>query len=239
MHKSIILVGFWLATSAATVAVAQNGGPPSDPQRYAMKMEPPRTRAAAETRARATFAMLDRNKDGYITPDELRRPRNWGGGDGKSGSDRVFAMMDKDGNGQVSKAEFEAFRAERMQADGDQPHMAGGDMPQGHGAWRMHRRHDRMMAMMFRHADTNHDGRISLAEAVNAALKRFDRIDTNHDGVLSDAERDAAHTQFAMRMRHDGDWHRHDQGRYDGNWSHRRDAPPPAPSAAPQDTATN
>jgi hypothetical protein len=52
--------------------------------------------------------------------------------------------------------------------------------------------HHRLAEMLFRHADTDGDGRVSLAEAEAAALARFDRLDTNHDGRLSDEERAAA-----------------------------------------------
>ncbi len=48
----------------------------------------------------------------------------------------------------------------------------------------------------FAAADTDHDGRISLAEAVAAAHRDFDLQDTNHDGVVTPAERMA----FVMRI---------------------------------------
>ena len=86
----------------------------------------------------------------------------------------------------------------------------------------MHDRESMMARMMFRHADLNHDGKVSLAEAEKAALERFDRIDTNHDGVISDAERDAAHQQRAARFR---DRRTH--------WmEHKGDASPPPPPQA-------
>ena len=74
--------------------------------------------------------------------------------------------------------------------------------------------------MMFRHADADHDGKVSLAEAQTAALARFDKIDTNHDGVLSDAERDAGRARMAERFR---DRHAH--------WmEHKGDVPPATPT---------
>ena len=42
-------------------------------------------------------------------------------------------------------------------------------------------------------ADANHDGRVSLQEATNAALQHFDRADLNHDGKLTPEERQQAH----------------------------------------------
>lgn len=50
---------------------------------------------------------------------------------------------------------------------------------------------------LFAAADTDHDGRISLAEAVEAARRDFDLQDTNHDGVVTPAERMAFVTRIA------------------------------------------
>jgi hypothetical protein len=50
-------------------------------------------------------------------------------------------------------------------------------------------------------ADTNHDGRVSLAEAEAAALAHFDRADLNHDGKITPDERQQMH---AMMREHRG-----------------------------------
>jgi hypothetical protein len=42
---------------------------------------------------------------------------------------------------------------------------------------------------MFDAADTNKDGRLSLEEAQQAALRQFDAADLNRDGVLTPSER--------------------------------------------------
>jgi Ca2+-binding EF-hand superfamily protein len=63
--------------------------------------------------------------------------------------------------------------------------------------------------------DTDHDGRISQAEAVAGALKLFDQTDTNHDGTVTPEERRAAMQAWGAKMReHMGDM-----------------PPPPAPPA--------
>jgi len=41
-------------------------------------------------------------------------------------------------------------------------------------------------------ADANHDGRVTLKEATDMALMRFDRMDANHDGQVTPEERAAA-----------------------------------------------
>ncbi|MEO7827916.1 MAG: calcium-binding protein, partial [Allosphingosinicella sp.] len=55
----------------------------------------------------------------------------------------------------------------------------------------------RVFAMM----DLNRDGRVALAEAQSAALRRFDRVDSNRDGTISPDERQAA--RAAMQERRD------------------------------------
>jgi hypothetical protein len=42
---------------------------------------------------------------------------------------------------------------------------------------------------MFEMADANRDGRVSLQEATDAAVRHFDMADANHDGRLAPEER--------------------------------------------------
>jgi len=207
MSKAVLLAGFWLATSIASVAFAQKHRP-----------ELPGTRAEAQAQVAAQFAALDRNKDGFLTPDELpgppMPPHPHSGPEDKGRLDRLFVMMDKDGNGEISKAEFDAFHADHMRVwrsvsdergpDGKTIHRERTTIARTDGAQpdaaRMARWQRFAEGMMFRHADADHDGKVSLAEAQAAALARFDRVDTNHDGVLSDAEREAARTRMEARF---------------------------------------
>ena len=50
---------------------------------------------------------------------------------------------------------------------------------------------------MFEMADANRDGRVTLQEATNAALRHFDTADVNRDGQLTPEER----MQMHQRMR--------------------------------------
>ena len=197
MSKAVLLAGFWLATSIASVAFAQKHRP-----------ELPGTRAEVQAQVATQFAALDRNKDGFLTPDELpgppMPPHPRGGPDDKGRLDRLFTMMDKDGNGEISKAEFDAFHTDHMStwrtADGNRPGAVANADHAAPDAARMEHWKRFAEGMMFRHADADHDGKVSLAEAQAAALARFDRVDTNHDGVLSDAEREAARTRMEARF---------------------------------------
>jgi hypothetical protein len=42
---------------------------------------------------------------------------------------------------------------------------------------------------MFEMADVNHDSRVSLQEATDAAARHFDMADANHDGRITPDER--------------------------------------------------
>jgi hypothetical protein len=147
----------------------------------------------------------------------------------------TFEELDTNHDGMVSKAEFDAWRAAHPmpghpgdgQGPGKDEGMHGG-MHQGWGGFEMHRQMMwmRMHEMERRHGhgrggfghhvdfdkvDTDHDGKISLAEfqaAAAAHLKeRFDKLDANHDGFI---EKDELKGHGDHGWHHDGKDHRGD-----------------------------
>lgn len=52
--------------------------------------------------------------------------------------------------------------------------------------------------LIYRRADANGDGNLSLAEVQALARERFDAVDTDHDGILDDKEREAAEGQMGL-----------------------------------------
>jgi Ca2+-binding EF-hand superfamily protein len=217
MKRVVLLAGLGLAACFATAAPAAEGARTS-PGTEMRHHSAPKTRAEVEARVKARFAALDLNNDGFLTPDELHRRA------GEERADRLFAMMDKDGNGQISKAEFEAFHADHPRG----PRFAHGHDLRRAGMRMMHMHRQMLARRMFEREDADHDGKISLAEAEKAALDRFDGIDSNHDGVISEAEHQAARAQMAMR------WRERRGHRWGHNgWDHR-EGMPLAPNPAPQ-----
>lgn len=85
-----------------------------------------------------------------------------------------FAATDTNKDGFIDKAEAEAARSN---AGGPRP---DGPPPPGGGRGMLDR------------ADSDGDGKVSLAEALAPALARFDATDTDKSGTISDQERQAA-----------------------------------------------
>ena len=81
------------------------------------------------------------------------------------------AMLDADHDGVVTRAEVDRWAA-------------GKPIPAG------------MLDSMFADADTDRDGRITLAEQKADALRSFDEADTDHDGRMTAADRDAAERKY-------------------------------------------
>jgi hypothetical protein len=77
------------------------------------------TRAEFDAGQKARFNEADANKDGFVTPDEMRAAMM------KRMADMRFASMDTDHNGQISKAEFEAAMPKPGGPDGG-PHRGWG-----------------------------------------------------------------------------------------------------------------
>lgn len=100
----------------------------------------------------------DSNNDGVLTQAEFN-----------TGREALFARLDADHNGQLSREEMHAQRGEHRGRRG--VHRGG---PPGGG---------------FEGADANNDGNITRDEFLARPIQMFDRLDANHDGVISTAER--------------------------------------------------
>lgn len=232
MKNPVLIAGTALVALAAPALAlaAMPGARPGGPGPKAM---PDITRAEVVAQVKEHFAKVDANKDGAITMDEIQAYH-----DARRAErlDAMFKAMDANGDGAISRAEFEAAHAERgpragmkgpmgARPMGDAPDapppppmagrmapgmkgmgMMGGGMRGGRFA-----PHDELAigGRMLRMADANKDGKVTLAEATQAALAHFDKMDANKDGVVTAQERRAA-----MRA--------------------RRGAMPPAPLPAPK-----
>lgn len=133
-----------------------------------------RAAKSATKRAARMFDRLDSDHDGKITIAEAaasRKARAAGTQSTRHGTPWLFAHADANKDGIVTRTEFDAATA-------------SGKIRLRHAAMR-----GSQIVRLFDVADTDRDGRVSLEEAKQAALKQFDAADLNRDGVLTPVER--------------------------------------------------
>ena len=194
--------------AAVAVPVLAQAAPPMAP-----KHDRVMTRAEVQGHVAQMFARVDANHDGVITKAETdaahqamaakRQGRQGDHATGKMGAmgamggmhhdpAAAFDRIDANHDGTISRAEFVAAHAKREQKMGDMKGMGGmGGMRQMHGG---------MADRIFEKSDTNHDGRVTQAEAQAEAFAHFDMMDANHDGRVTPDERKAAR----QMMQHKG-----------------------------------
>lgn len=70
-------------------------------------------KAADPSAVKSKFTACDANKDGVVTPAELRQ---WT--EANKAFDQIFTAIDTDGDGKISQPEAKAFHQELMKAEG-------------------------------------------------------------------------------------------------------------------------
>ena len=158
--------------AVAGIAVAQSPQPA------------PRAAAAADGRiSRAEFlsrldrmAAADANRDGSVTPDERRAAMQTRAAERRGA---VFARLDANSDGSISRAEFDA-RPQRAEG--------GPRGRRGHGEGRMHRGSNR-------EAGQRGGQTVDLAQARERLTQTFTRLDKDGDGYLTAAERRDGRTE--------------------------------------------
>lgn len=204
MKKSILLTGLGLIVATPLLAQQMMG-------QDSTKATAPMKRTDVEAQVKSHFSMLDADKDGVVTREEMAARH---AAQMKDMQDKMFSSIDTNQDQSISRAEFDAHHASMMKA-GPMGH-AMPMKPKGQadaaatpsaavpGAMLGHAGHtradkgamgDRTMRMgtdwMFTTADLNKDGKVTQDEANKAALARFDRADSNKDGMISVEERRA------------------------------------------------
>ena len=154
-----------IASATIAPATAQNAPAANTPQ--------PIPRTAFMQRIDSVFVVADANKDGFADRAELEAVQVKDFNAQKAlvlrQREALYKRLDKDGNGSLTLAEFNAP-------------VAGAPVKTD-------------TASVLARFDTNKDGKVSLAENRAPAMSQFDRADTNKDGVLSVAEQKATVTR--------------------------------------------
>lgn len=209
------------ALLAGTAALAQTAPVvPAAPPPMAHPMgDETMTRDEVVAMVRDHFGRMDADKNGSITTDEVMKGHDKMGGKvremrieradrGESGEPHImrlerrdpkeaFARLDTNKDGSISFDEFSKAHDERIEQRieirerRNEAHKDGKD-DKWPGKHAMVMRHGGMMGgRMIVMADTDHDGKITLAEAQAMALQHFDQMDANHDGKVTPEERRA------------------------------------------------
>lgn len=199
----------------AGAAIAQAPAPQVAPVPSAPPQIREHTRVEVVAKVREHFAQMDANKDGFLTKEEAdagrqifkerirtklgerrehrleRRDR-----DPNAGFDRLDANKD----GSISREEFAQHREQRIERRIVKKD--GAAAPRGeHRGMRMHRFGGMMGSHMFTMADANKDGRVTLQEATDAAVRHFDMADANRDGRITPDERQQMRHQMIEKRR--------------------------------------
>jgi Ca2+-binding EF-hand superfamily protein len=149
------------------------------------------TRAEVDAGSQRLFERIDANKDGEVTHEEAEA-----GAVAIRNEERAarFKQLDANGDGRLTLEESKLPQRFFEKLDKNTDHALSLEefsaMPD-FGA--RHREFE------FAQADKNHDGKVTKAEAADAAKERFDKVDTNHDGVITRDEL-AAHVQSMEKM---------------------------------------
>jgi len=198
--------------AAQTAPVAQaapaQAVPPATPAPMARPMaDRTMTRAEMVQMVRDHFGRMDTDKDGSITTAEIdsrraNRAKDFDqfkqGGRPMPMADpnAAFDKLDADKNGSISREEFAKGREERIERrmvireERDTTRHGAKNGKDARRAMRIHGMGG-MGGHMIVMADSNKDGRITLAEAETMALQHFDEMDTNRDGQVTREERRA------------------------------------------------
>lgn len=187
-----------VAVTPAVASVAPGAG------RHEFAMEPI-TRDAMIQKVQEHFAQVDTNKDGFVTKEEADAAREAihakMADHREEAAGAIFDRIDTNKDGQISRQEFEAAHQAMMAHGRDGPdgsQQAEGRGRPRRGAMMMH--HAAMDGHIFEMADSNKDGKVSLAEATAAAAAHFDKADANHDGTLTPEEMRAAFRAMHGKM---------------------------------------
>lgn len=209
--KKLIIAAVALAAGAAALAQTAPVSQPAPTTPVRPMQDHVMTRAEVVAMVREHFGRMDVDRDGSVTTAEATQAHDKLREKGKAhrlerrkhrDPNAAFDRLDADKNGAISREEFAKAREERI----ERRIVVREELKEGQAtgdpntrAFRMHRMGGGMGGRMIVMADSNKDGRITLAEAEAMALQHFDQMDSNKDGQVTREERRAGRP---MMIRH-------------------------------------
>jgi Ca2+-binding EF-hand superfamily protein len=207
--------GIVLAGAAiAQAPVAQTAPAPQVAPMPPMGTDRVQTRNEVVAKVREHFAQLDTNRDGFLTKAEADAghaamkarfaeklgDKDWKGHAMERRDPNVaFDRLDTNKDGAISRDEF--AKGHEMRIERRVERKAGKPGTDGHHMGMRHMGGRMMGGHMFEMADANKDGRVTLQEATDAAVKHFDMADANRDGRITPDERMQMHRQMIEKHR--------------------------------------
>ena len=177
--KKTVVIGGMVAVTFAALAGGVMAQQANRPARAQAEM----TQAAFVDVRVARLTAADANRDGTVTAEERQAAHQ---AKRAERSDTRFARMDTNGDGSISRAEFDAPREARAER-GPRTGRAGMRGPRGgRGGDRAARMADR--------------GPVVIAEARAKAEQAFARMDADGNGTVTAAERQAVRGERRARM---------------------------------------
>jgi Ca2+-binding EF-hand superfamily protein len=153
-----------------------------------------------ETGTLRLFDRLDANKDGEVTREEAD---TGAAAIRKEELSKHFREVDADKDGRLTAEESKIPPRFFDRLDTNHDHAISLEEFLAQPDFGGHRRES-----VFEHADQNRDGKVTRAEAQQAAKERFDRLDANHDGVVTREE-------FSQHMKQMAEAHgQHENGEH-------------------------
>lgn len=206
---TVLLAGTAIALGLGAMALAQTGPGTKGPgtgerfraqffERLDTNKDGKITKAEYDASRAAEFKAADKNGDGFVGKEEFAAY-----GDQRRGDfvDRMFARLDKNGDGKITAGELQGARGDRAKR-GDRGDRRGRDERAGRAD-----RAGRDRGINFERADAAKKGfltqedltKLRSARFEAALKKRFEGLDTNRDGKLTADELPPERREFAMR----------------------------------------
>lgn len=199
MNRKTLILGAAALLACTTVSAQQA---PNAPQRQRAQMDANAdgsvSRAEAQAAAEARWTRMDANRDGRLDRSDREQART-------QRRAEMFQHMDVDGNGSVSRAEWDQAadaRAARQSADNGGAGRGRGEgrrariARRGGGSGSGHHGGPGMIARL----DSNRDQVITREEFMAAVTERHAAMDTNGDGNVTAAEREAQRAEHRGRQ---------------------------------------